>query len=210
MRHGPAPLRDDELLAAVLGTGARGRGAAGAASALVARFPDLRRMAAAGVGELAQVPGVGVAQACRLKAALALAARLGERPYARGEQVLGPEDIYDRIGRRLLTLDREVFVAIALDVKNRILGEHRIAEGGVCSVDVLPRDVFGVLVRDTAVATVLIHNHPSGDPSPSTSDKVLTERFTAAGVLVGVRVLDHIIVAQGGYYAFSGQGTVVR
>lgn len=203
LREGPRALSDAELLALVLGTGTRGRDAVAAAEAILARFPDLRRVAHAGAAELCAVAGVGTAQACRVKAALALATRLGERPFARGEPLGGPRGVYERIGRRLAPLEHEVFVSVLLDAKHRVLSEHHIADGGVCSVEVIPRDVFAAVVREASAAVVFVHNHPSGDPTPSRADEELTRRLTAAGHLVGVEVLDHIVVAQQGWYSFA-------
>ncbi|MSP16695.1 MAG: DNA repair protein RadC [Myxococcales bacterium] len=203
LREGAGALADAELLALLLGSGARGVGAAGAARMLAERFPELRRMAVAGIAELCDVPGIGVVQACRIKAALALAGRLAERPFARGEPLGGPRDVFERIGRRLAPLEHEVFVALLLDVKQRVLAEQRVAEGGACSVEVVPRDLFARAVRESAVGVLFIHNHPSGDPSPSQADRELTERLVAAGRIVGVNVVDHVVVAQGGFYSFT-------
>jgi DNA repair protein RadC len=199
LRVGADDLSDAELLSIVLG------GSLDSAVALAGRFDDLRRMAVAGVAELAEARGVGLAQACRVKAALALAGRLA-RPFTRGDVLGGPADVFEHVGLRLAPLEREVFVALSLDAKNRILREHRLAEGGVCSVEVLPRDVFAAIVREAAAAVVFVHNHPSGDPTPSPADEELTRRLTSAGHLVGVSVLDHVIVGRGGYYAFSNLG----
>lgn len=206
-RSGPDALSDAELLAVVLGTGARGEGALRTAETLLGRFPDLRRLAAAAVDEIAAVRGLGAAQACRVKAALALAGRLGERPFRRGDRIASPEDVFERVGRRLMGLEQEVFLALALDTKHRVIAEHRVAEGGVCSVEVIPRDVFTAVVRDGAAAVVFVHNHPSGDPTPSGADLELTRRLRDAGALVGVQLLDHVIVGQEGFYAFSLGGT---
>lgn len=206
LREGTSALSDRELIAVLLGCGGRGRDALAIASEILARFSSLRRLAAAGIGELCQVPGVGLAHASRVKAALALAARLSERPLDRGDALRGPRDVWERVGRRLTMLEHEVFVALALDTKHRVLAEHRMAEGGVCSVEILPRDVFARLVREAAAAAIFVHNHPSGDPTPSAADIELTRRLTEAGRLVGVQVLDHVIVAQNGAYSFAEGG----
>src|SRR5688572_18688688 len=182
VRCGPLDLTASELIAIVLG-----RASTEVAGGLVERFPDLRRMASAGIAELSAVPGVGPAQAARLKAALALAGRLGDAAFTRGDPIRHAGDVHARVGRRLVHLDREVFVGLAVDVKNRVLAELRLAEGGACSVDVIPRDVFARLVREAAAGVVFVHNHPSGDPAPSAADRELTRKLSAAGDLVGVR-----------------------
>jgi DNA repair protein RadC len=200
---GADAMRDVELLAVVLGTGTRGRDVLSVAAAILERFGELRRVAVAGVAELAAVPGVGRAKACRVKAALALATRLGQQPFQRGEPVGGPADVHARVGARLRALDREVFVVLALDVKNRVLAERRVAEGGACSVQLLPRDLFAQVVREAAAGMICVHNHPSGDPRPSAADEDMTRRLRAAGELMGVAVVDHVIVGYASYYSFA-------
>jgi DNA repair protein RadC len=202
---GPDALADAELLAVVLGTGARGHDALATAHALLDAFGDLRRLAAAGVAELAAMPGVGPAKALRLKAALALATRLGARPPERGASLTSPAQVYARLAPRLAPLEHEVLVALALDVKHRVLAERRLAQGGVCSVEVLPRDVFAAIVREAAAGVIFVHNHPSGDPRPSTADRIMTDRLRAAGELVGVAVIDHVIVAPGRWFSMTQQ-----
>ena len=107
--------------------------------------------------------------------------------------------MFERIGRRLAHLEREQLVGVALDAGGRVLSELRLAEGGTCSVEFKPRDVFGNLLREGAAGVILVHNHPSGDPEPSTNDRQLTQRLRRAGVLIGLPLLDHIVVARGGY-----------
>jgi DNA repair protein RadC len=199
IRAGPDLLTDIELLAILVGAGTRGIDVETVASAILGRFADLPRLAAAGVAELATVPGLGLVKACRLKAALALAGRLAERPFNRGEPVLHPGAVWDRVGRRLAQMDHEVFIALALDGQARVITELSLAHGGACSVDFRPADVFRALLRAGATSTILVHNHPSGDPEPSQNDLRATRRMHDAGQLLGVFVLDHVIVARGGY-----------
>jgi DNA repair protein RadC len=180
MRLGPESLADAELLAVVLGTGARGASALDAAMAILESFGELRRLAHAGVAELAAVRGVGLVRAGRIQAALALAARLGERPLVRGDPLGTPRSIYERFGPSLSHCETERFVAVPLDRKNRVLRVLTVAQGGVCSVEIIPRDVYAGIVREAAVSVVFLHNHPSGDPSPSAEDCALTERLRQA------------------------------
>ncbi len=199
IRAGPDLLTDHELLSIVVGVGGRGVDVDTVASTLLGRYGDLGRLASAGVGELAAVPGLGLVKACRVKAALALAARLVERPLRRGEKVLSPSAVWSRVGQRITLLDHEVFIALALDGQAKVITELALAHGGACSVDFRPADVFRALLRAGATATILIHNHPSGDPTPSENDLRATKRLQDAGQLLGVFVLDHIIVGRDGY-----------
>ncbi len=100
----------------------------------------------------------------------------------------------------------EAFYVLALDARNRIAGRHLVAAGSLASVMVHPREVFVPLVRRRAAAAILVHNHPSGDPHPSPEDEALTERLVQAGKILGIPVLDHIIVARDGYFAFREEG----
>jgi DNA repair protein RadC len=207
-REGPQGLTDADLLAILIGVGMQGADAGAIASMLLGCFSDLRSMARAGVGELAAVPGLGHAKACRLKAALALAGRLAERPFDRGEPVLHARQVYERVGRRTALLDHEVFIALALDSQNRILTELTLSRGGACSLEFRPADVFRALLGAGAIQAILVHNHPSGLPDPSTSDLRSTERLTEVGELLGLRVLDHIIVGRSSFWSTSA-GTKV-
>ncbi|MBI4509761.1 MAG: DNA repair protein RadC [Deltaproteobacteria bacterium] len=202
---GTDALQDAELLALVLGTGVQGMDATRTAQLLLARFGSIQRLASAGIGELATLPGVGLVKACRLKAALALAGRVAERPILRGDVLSSPSQVFERVGRRLLLSERETMVALALDTKNRVLSEILLAQGGTCSVELRPKDAFSLVVREAAAGVIFVHNHPSGDPSPSDDDEKATARLRNAGDLVGVRVLDHTIVARGGYYSFAAE-----
>jgi DNA repair protein RadC len=208
MALGSEPLHDAELYALVLGSGGKRADALATGMIVAHRFPELRRLAAAGIHELAEIPGVGLAKACRLKAALALASRLDHRALQRGEPLGDPEAVSRRIGAPLRGLEREVFVAIAVDVKHRVIGSRRIAEGGVTAVSLEARDVFMWLVREGASGMILVHNHPSGDPTPSLDDEHLTRRLGDAGQLLGIDLLDHLVVAQGGFYSFAAHGQV--
>jgi DNA repair protein RadC len=200
-------MLDAELLAIVLGTGVGSRNALAIAVALLEHFRDLRRLAAAGFGELASIPGIGLAQACRVKAALHLAQRLVERPVSRGEPMSGPEEVARRVGRRLVILEREVLVCLAMDVKNRVLGEAAVGLGSPRNVEVVLRDAFTPAVREGAVSIIVLHNHPSGDPTPSPNDHAFTERFVEAGRMLGIEVLDHLVVAHDGWTSLASGRT---
>lgn len=113
---------------------------------------------------------------------------------------------YQKVGRTLARRRQERFVVVALDARNRILARHVAAVGSLTACIVHPREVFAPLIRDRAAATILIHNHPSGDPSPSAEDLELTERLTQAGRLLGIIVLDHLVVGNDGYYSFRDAG----
>ncbi len=115
-------------------------------------------------------------------------------------------EVAARFGRGFARRRHERFYVVALDARNRVIRRHLVAAGSLTSCVVHPREVFAPLIRDRAAATILLHNHPSGDPQPSPEDEALTRRLAEVGCLIGIAVLDHVIVARGGYYSFRDSG----
>ncbi len=202
-------LTDADLVAILIGVGGRGRGnASQLALELLGAFGGLAGLEKAGVQELSKVAAVGVAKACRIKAALALGRRSVSANWNRGEAFRSARDVYQCYGPLLGGLKKEVFLAIPLDTRNRRLGEVRVAEGTLTSCPVHPREAFVPLMRECAAAAVFIHNHPSGDPTPSGDDIALTIRLRDVGELIGIRVLDHVVVASEGYVSLAERGVI--
>jgi DNA repair protein RadC len=201
---GAAALSDAELVALVLGTGSGHLSARAAALRLVERS-SLRELAWTPPGALAGKPGVGLARAAALAAAFELGRRGAWEPPARGERCLDPGRVFELMRHTALS-DRETFHAVLLDVRGRLLRAAQIAEGSLTQCPVSPRDALRPAVREGAHGVVWVHNHPSGDPSPSAEDVDLTERLRAAAELVGIVARDHVIVAAGGYYSFVEAG----
>lgn len=200
-------LSDAELLSFFLTRGgAPGDEALRTARALLQRAGNLPRLAQLSEGELCEVHGVGPSKARRLIALGALARRLSERPIPRGEPLDRPRRIYESLRGRLGKAKKEHFLVFAVDSRGRKLAQATVGLGGGSRVAVAPRDVFEVAVREGAEAVILVHNHPSGDPSPSPSDLALTHRIQAAGELIGVGLLDHIIVADGSFSSLAELG----
>lgn len=197
---GPDALSADELLALVLGRS----GTADTLRALRERFGGLVGLARRSPRELARAPGLGPAGAARLTAAIALGLRATER-LQRGEQLTSSAEVYLRF-RALAVRDRESFWALALDTRNRVLRSIRVCEGTLTNCILRPSDVLTPLLRESAAAAIVLHNHPSGDPEPSAQDVELTRRLREAADLVGIRLLDHVIVAADGYTSLRERG----
>lgn len=123
-----------------------------------------------------------------------------------GDAFLNPRQIFDHFHSRLRDLKKEVFCVVLLDARHRIMGEERISEGSLTSSIVHPREVFVPAVRESAGAIVFVHNHPSGEPTPSEDDIAVTRRLERAAELLGIRVLDHVIVGDGEYASFKELG----
>ncbi len=207
---GAEMLSDAELLALLLGTGARSEPVSVLASRVLHELGGLNALSRLGTGALSQLAGVGPSKASRIVAAVELGRRLVARPLPRGERIHSSRDVDAAMRPRLSPSEVERFIAIALDAKNRPLGEIEIARGGLSACPVSPADVFRALLREAAAGVVLVHNHPSGEPSPSTEDIVLTERLRSAGELLGVKVLDHVIIGREGYFSFLDAGLLER
>jgi len=193
------------LLSIVLGSGSKRLPVEKLATSLLAETGGIVALSHAGVAELCAHDGIGEALATRLVASFQLGQRVLEASLPAAAVVRGPDDIYNRLRTRLAGLDQEVFVVLALDVRGRILDEIEVARGSLASVEVHPREVFRPLIRRSAYACVVAHNHPSGDPTPSSDDILLTTRLQEVGRIVGIELLDHVIVAQGGYTSMADQ-----
>lgn len=194
LRRGANAIPEVELLAILLGTGVRRQPAVAVASALLHSSGGVVPLSRASPRELAQVRGVGAARAARVAAAFELGRRALETEQRR-DSLVRPEDVFHCVAPRLAGLAQEVFLAIGLDVRNGLLDVVEVARGTVASVDVHPREVFRPLVRMAAAGAVLVHNHPSGDPTPSFEDVELTRRLRAVGELLGIPVVDHVVVS---------------
>jgi DNA repair protein RadC len=201
---GAGVLSDGEALAVVLGTGHSGVGSAlVVARALLTSFGDLRGVMAATASELAARPGVGRARAARLVAIGEIARRVQADRLDAGVFLSSSESVYAHFGPLLADEKRESFYAVLLNGKNRVMAKVRISQGSLCASIVHPREAFRSAVREAAAAIIFVHNHPSGDPTPSLEDRRITERLRHAGELMGIAVLDHVVVGRAAYWSFA-------
>ncbi len=205
-RGGVEGLTDGDLIALVLCCGRPGAEARALAVRLRQRFPTVAALAVASQAELAAVEGVGAVRASALCAAIALGRRADHPPLALGRPVACSQDIFRHFHSRLARLPQERFYVLMLDGKGRLMREVRISEGTLTSSLVHPREVFRATIREAAASVILVHNHPSGDPEPSPEDVTLTERLRAAGDLLGIRVLDHVVIGLGRWTSFAERG----
>lgn len=206
LRNGPTALGDNELVAIVVGSGVRGASALGLANDVLRRCGGLHGLARATPGDLAQVDGIGSARAAQLVAALEIGRRtLAHAPGAR-VQLRTPRDaaafLLPAFGARPV----EQFGIVLLDTKHRVLRTTIVASGTLNSTIVQPRDVFREAMLGAAASIVAFHNHPSGDPSPSPEDVALTRRLRAAGTLMGVDLVDHIVLGDARYCSLKEMG----
>lgn len=207
---GPEALSDAELLALVLRTGGRAASAVAVASRTLAVHGGLRALAAAAPGQLSAERGIGPAKAASLLAVFELARRIAARRLRPGQALRSPAEVAAAFHPRLRDAPHERFVAVLLDGRHRVLRDVVVSQGTLTASLVHPREVFRPALREAAAALILIHNHPSGDPSPSREDAEVTRRLARAGRLLGIEVLDHVVVAEQGYASLREQGIFER
>lgn len=206
LARGPEQLSDAELLAVLLPTGAAAENALDRGRALLARFGSLRALLAASPRLLATIPGLGPARVALLRAVGEVARRSVEQRLTRHAPLRTSAEVYRHCGARLAALRKEQFHVLLLDGKNRLIKEVRISEGSLTASLVHPREVFVPVIEESAAAIILVHNHPSGDPTPSAEDVAITARLRQVGDLMGVSVLDHVVIGDGRYVSFADEG----
>jgi DNA repair protein RadC len=203
MRYGADKLSAEELLAVIISRGTSGMPVREIAQTLMNQFGSLGAVGDATIEELKRVPGIGPAKACQIKAAVELARRFQEElaPKERDE-LTDVEAIARLIRPRIVERRKECFFAILLDSRNRLIRADPVSVGSLDTTLAHPRDVFDAAVHDHAPAIIVVHNHPSGDPTPSEDDVRLTRRLAEAGKIIGIKLLDHVIVAGDKHYSF--------
>jgi DNA repair protein RadC len=204
-RFGASGLGDNELVALVLGHGAARTGALDLANAVLAAVGGLHGLARASLDDVRQVPGIGVARAAQMLAAI----EAGRRTLVRGRrdrpQILEPRHVAELLIPEFGSRRVEHFGVLLLDTRRRVLRTAVLSVGSLDASLAHPRDVFREAAAAGASAIILFHNHPSGDPTPSRDDVALTERLVQAGDLMGIPVIDHIIVAESRFVSLREQ-----
>ena len=205
---GAACLSNVELLAILLRTGTKEQSVIRVAEQVLARYKDIgiTAMMNMSVTELAAVHGVGTVKAATILAALELGRRISQKAAEKVEIVHGPEDAAHYAMPRFRFEQREHFAVMLLNTKNHILGLTDVSVGSLSASIVHPREVFRAALRYAAASMILIHNHPSGDPSPSHEDISVTQRLVRAGKIMDVPVLDHIILGDGRFTSLKEKG----
>src|SRR6266404_548900 len=192
--RGAAVLLDAELIAILLRTGMKGTSAVQLAQQILQKFQTLDEVARAPVEEIAKVKGVGETKAIQLKAAFELARRLSGNTRDKQKPISSPQDAAEAVREDMRLLDREEFRVLLLNTKNGLIKKCEISRGSLNASIVEPREVFKDAIAASAASMILVHNHPSGDPTPSSEDIAVTKRLVKAGDLLNIAVLDHIIL----------------
>ena len=204
---GAQPLSTAELLAILIGSGSSGRSALGVGQEILGQADgSLRRIASQPVAALTALRGVGMARAITIHAALELGRRMASEARDEGAPLRTPRDVYAAYASRLQDLPVEEFHVAVLDAQHRLERDITVTRGILNSSLVHPREVFRQAIAERAAAIIVVHNHPSGDPTPSPDDRVVTEQLVAAGRLLDIPVHDHLIVGRGRYVSFVEAG----
>ncbi|MBI4639287.1 MAG: DNA repair protein RadC [Candidatus Tectomicrobia bacterium] len=208
MKYGADLLSDAQLLAIALSTGnsAGGQSALDLARVILDRFGDLSALDSATISELCSIPGIGKAKACQVKAAIEIGKRSLSQRGKMKTKLSTSQDVANYYLPLMSGLKKEVFRSVLLDAKNRLLKDVTISAGSLSNSIVHPREAFVAAIRESAAAVIFLHNHPSGDPTPSEEDIGITRRLIQTGEIIGIRVLDHIIVGDKRYISFLDEG----
>jgi DNA repair protein RadC len=207
-RLGPGALGDNELLAIVLGHGGARASALDLANAVLGAAGGVHGLARARHDELRATGGIGGARAAQIVAAVELGRRTLTRAARERAQLKTPRSVAEFLLPEYGSRPVEQFGVVLLDTKHRVLRTIVLSIGTLDASIVHPREVFGAATAAGAAALVLFHNHPSGDPKPSVDDVALTRRLVAAGVLMGIEVIDHVILADVRYFSFREEGKI--
>ncbi len=207
-KHGPASLNNAELLAIILRTGTSKASAIELAAILTARFGTIGRLSTASVSEIATIPGIGPAKGCQIAAAFELGRRAAGSIAMKKTAIQSPSDLAEIVMPEMSALPVEHFRAALLDAKNQIIKIAHITQGTLTASLIHPRETFKAAIAENCHAIILIHNHPSGDPAPSREDIEVTKNLAAAGKLLGIKVLDHIVVAHDSFSSMKDLGVI--
>lgn len=203
LSFGPQSLTTAELIAIILGSGTKEHSVLEVSNHIVSVFGDIQGLANATVEELCQIKGVGPAKAIQLRAAFNLGLRVSQISPAEKIPVRTAADAYKVVKGVLEREMREVVLAILLDVKGYMIKCQTISLGTLYSSLIHPREVFHPAIKHSAASLVLAHNHPSGDPSPSEEDILVTRRLADSAALMGIPLQDHLVVGCGSYVSIK-------
>jgi DNA repair protein RadC len=208
IKYGEDKLSDANLLGILIGSGDRQtrKNAVDLSRDLLTTFGSFRHLDQATVNELCAVRGIGAAKAAQIKAALEIGKRMFSQSAGEKVKMRSSRDFFELFSPFLRHLKKEVVKVALLDPKMNLIKESTVSEGSLNSSIVHPREVMIPAIKESAAAIALVHNHPSGDPTPSQQDIEITHRISKTGQIIGIRLVDHIIIGGEEYYSFSDEG----
>ena len=198
--YGPKLLSNTELIAILLRTGIQGENVLAMSNRLLTHFKGLDGLGRSTFAELCAERGLSEAKTCQLMAALELGRRFISLAPQDRAVINSPQDVANLLQAEMSALEQEHLRVLLLNTKNQVLNTVEVYVGNVNSSIVRPSEVFRPAVRDNAPSIIIVHNHPSGDPTPSPEDAAITRELVAAGKLLGIELLDHLVIGSGGRY----------
>lgn len=205
-RYGAGTLQTAELLAIILRTGLPGENVVDLSMRLLRDFGGLAGLVAADLGDLCRAHGLGLAKASQLKAALEIANRLAALGPEQRPQITQPGDVARLLMLEMAYLAQEQLRVICLDTKNHVIAQQTVYQGTINSSAVRAAEVFRPAITRACLSIVVVHNHPSGDPTPSPEDIRTTEQLRQAGQLLDIELLDHIIIGRHQFVSLKERG----
>lgn len=206
LRFGAESLSAVELIAIILGSGTKSAPVMQVAQEVVAHFGSISRLAEATLSELCQINGVGLAKALQIKASISLGLRASRQSVTTRIKIEHPSHAYQLVWEDLKDEKREVFVVILQDIKGAAICHQIVSIGTLSNALVHPREVFYFAIRHKAASIILVHNHPSGDLTPSQNDYEVTQQLIEVGRVMGIPINDHLIVSENGYVSLRQRG----
>jgi DNA repair protein RadC len=206
IQDGPQSLSNHELLAIMLRTGSKEESVLQLSNRLLTSFEGLRLLKDASVDEMMSIKGIGSAKAVQIMAAVELGRRIHRLQYEDRYVIRSPEDAANYVMEDMRFLTQEHFVCLYLNTKNQVLHQQTIFIGSLNASIVHPREVFKEAFRRSAASFICLHNHPSGDPSPSREDIDVTKRLNECGKLIGIELLDHLIIGDQKFISLKEKG----
>ena len=201
LKNGAMSLSDAELLAVILQKGSKKENVVDMSNRLLSKH-GIDKLCDLSLKELQEIDGIGPAKAMQIKALFEFNKR-HSLSRQNGKPIKSAKDVYDYASQRLNSNDKEHFMILHLDSKNRIIKDEVISIGTLNASIIHPREIFKSAIKESANSIILVHNHPSGDSEPSAEDEQVTEKLFEAGELLSIKVLDHVIIGKDNYHSFK-------
>ncbi|CAI9396912.1 DNA repair protein RadC [Niallia circulans] len=208
IKQGPESLANHELIALLIQTGSKNESVLTLANKLLIHFDGLRLLKDASLDELKAIKGIGTAKAIQLMAAIELGRRVSNLEFTDRYCIRSPEDAAKYMMNEMRFLTQEHFVCLYLNTKNQVMHKQVVFIGSLNASIVHPREVYKEAFRRSAASIICLHNHPSGDPSPSREDIEVTKRLVECGKIIGIDLLDHIIIGENKFISLKEKGYV--
>jgi len=205
LKYGEHTLSDTELLAILLRTGTKGETAIDLAREILQKFGSFRNISHTDMRKWKSIKGLGPAKIAQIKAAIEIGRRFREEKVKEKPKIKSSKDVFGILMARMRDLKTEVFKVLLLDSKNRIIEIAEIEQGTVNQANPIIREIFQKASENFSSSIICVHNHPSGDPTPSKEDKEFTKKLVEAGNTLQIKVLDHIIIGDT-YFSFADNG----